>query len=217
MKRLAICLSVCRCHGRLGGDGAREDGEAAETAAPAADDALVASGDEKAAPADGAAGEEGGAREREPATRPATSRSPRSKRTSRGPKAQRPTTTLSWQDIVVVPRKAFLKGGRLELAPFAGITVNDNLIRHYVFGVDLNYFLTDAFWVGLQGQYFVKQLTTQEELVGLQFNRIADAEPLPLRRRVQLRLRARLREVRLVQQVASSTGRSGRRPASARP
>src|SRR6185503_13745333 len=90
-----------------------------------------------------------------------------------GPKPQRPTTTLTWQDIVVVPRKQFLKSGRLEIAPIAGITVNDNLIRHYMFAADLNYFLTDALWVGLQGQYFVKQLSTQAELVGLQFNRIS--------------------------------------------
>src|SRR5688572_1316398 len=90
-----------------------------------------------------------------------------------GPKkdAARPTTTLTWQDILVVPRKPFLKGGRLELAPFTGLTINDNLIRHYVFGVDLSYFLTDAIWIGVQGQYFVKQLSTQAELVGLQFNR----------------------------------------------
>jgi outer membrane beta-barrel protein len=87
------------------------------------------------------------------------------------PKKQGPTTTLSWQDIVVVPRKKFIKSGRLEVAPLAGITVNDNLIRHYMFAADLNYFLTDALWVGLQGQYFVKQLSTQSELVGLQFNR----------------------------------------------
>jgi outer membrane beta-barrel protein len=90
-----------------------------------------------------------------------------------GPKAAaaRPTTTLSWQDIVVVPRKPFLKGGRFEFAPFSGLTVNDNLIRHYVFGLDLNYFLTDVFWIGIQGQYYVKQLTTQQELIGLQYNR----------------------------------------------
>jgi outer membrane beta-barrel protein len=90
-----------------------------------------------------------------------------------GPKkdAARPTTTLTWKDIVVVPRKAFLKGGRLELGPFYGQTINDNLIRHHIFGVDLNYFLTDALWIGLQGQYFIKQLTTQNELIGLQYNR----------------------------------------------
>jgi outer membrane beta-barrel protein len=88
-----------------------------------------------------------------------------------GPKQARPSAQLSWKDIVVVPRKPFLKGGRLELAPLAGVSINDNLIRHYMFGVDLNYFLTDVLWVGLQGQYFVKQVTNQEELIGLQYNR----------------------------------------------
>ncbi len=87
------------------------------------------------------------------------------------PKAVRPTSTASWADIVVVPRKAFLKGGRLELQPFTGVTVNDNLIRHWVFGADLNYFLTDVFWIGLQGSYYIHELTNQEELVGSEFNR----------------------------------------------
>jgi outer membrane beta-barrel protein len=86
-------------------------------------------------------------------------------------KAARPASSGSWADIVVVPRKAFLKGGRLELSPFTGITINDNLIRHYVFGADLNYFLTDVFWIGLQGQYFIHQLTTAEELLGSEYNR----------------------------------------------
>jgi outer membrane beta-barrel protein len=80
--------------------------------------------------------------------------------------------TLSWQDIVVVPRKSFLKGGRLELAPFTGVSINDLLINHYVFGLNLNYFLTDVLWIGLQGQYFMKALTEREELTGLQYNRV---------------------------------------------
>jgi outer membrane beta-barrel protein len=78
----------------------------------------------------------------------------------------------SWEDIVVVPRKAFLKGGRLELAPFTGITLNDVLIRHYTFGGDLNFYLTDVFSIGIEGQYFVKERSEREGLVGLQFNRI---------------------------------------------
>jgi outer membrane beta-barrel protein len=82
------------------------------------------------------------------------------------------STTLSWQDIVVVPRKRFLKGGRFEFAPFTGASVNDILIRHYVFGLDLNYFLTDVLWVGLQGSYYIKALTERENLIGLQYNRI---------------------------------------------
>jgi outer membrane beta-barrel protein len=87
-----------------------------------------------------------------------------------GPKTPRTTSTGSWKDIVVIPRKAFLKGGRLELQPFTGITINDNLIRHYVFGADINYFLTDVFWVGLEGQYYIHQLTNEEELLGSEYN-----------------------------------------------
>ncbi len=86
------------------------------------------------------------------------------------PKAARPNSTLSWEDIRVVERKQFLKGGRIELEPWVGLTVNDNLIRHYVFGADLNYYLTDVFWVGLEGQYFIKELTDEEELLGSGYN-----------------------------------------------
>ena len=81
-------------------------------------------------------------------------------------------STASWADIVVVPRKAFLKGGRLELAPFTGISINDNLIRHYAFGADINYFLSDVLWIGAQGEYFIKSFTEREDLIGLQYNRI---------------------------------------------
>ncbi len=79
----------------------------------------------------------------------------------------------SWQDVVVVPRKAFLKGGRLELFPFTGVSLNDVLIRHYSFGGNLNYYLTDVFSIGLEGQYYVKERTDRESIVGLQYNRIA--------------------------------------------
>lgn len=78
----------------------------------------------------------------------------------------------AWDDVVVVPRKGFLKGGRLELAPFSAVTLNDVLIRHYAVGGDLNYYLTDVFSIGLEGQYFVKELSERESLVGLQYNRV---------------------------------------------
>lgn len=89
-------------------------------------------------------------------------------RSSEGPTI----TKKSWEDIVVVPRKAFLKDGRLELSPFTGVSLNDVLIRHYSLGGDLNYYLTDAFSIGVQGQYFVKERTDRESIVGLQYNRI---------------------------------------------
>lgn len=74
-----------------------------------------------------------------------------------------------WEDIVVVPRKAFLKKYRLEVAPFAGITLNDPLIRHYSFGGDLNFYITDVLSVGAEGQYFIKELSQRESLTGLQY------------------------------------------------
>jgi outer membrane beta-barrel protein len=75
----------------------------------------------------------------------------------------------SWEDIVVVPRKAFLKKHRVEIAPSAGITLNDPLIRHYSFGGELNYYITDVLSVGLEGQYFIKELSERESLTGLQY------------------------------------------------
>ena len=74
-----------------------------------------------------------------------------------------------WEDIVVVPRKAFLKKLRVELAPFAGITLNDPLIRHYSFGGDLNFYITDVLSIGAEGQYFIKELSQRESLTGLQY------------------------------------------------
>lgn len=74
-----------------------------------------------------------------------------------------------WEDIVVVPRKAFLKKSRVEIAPFAGITLNDPLIRHYSFGGDINYYITDVLSIGVEGQYFIKELSERESLVGLQY------------------------------------------------
>jgi outer membrane beta-barrel protein len=58
------------------------------------------------------------------------------------------------RDIMVVPHRYFLKTGRLEVAPSAGININDNLISDFSFGGEANYFLSEAFAVGLLFQYF---------------------------------------------------------------
>jgi outer membrane beta-barrel protein len=91
-----------------------------------------------------------------------------SKEDAKGPNT---ASKRTWDDIVTVPRKAFLKGGRIEFAPFSAISVNDVLIRHYSFGGDLTYYLTDVFSVGAEGQYFIKERSERESLVGKQFNR----------------------------------------------
>jgi outer membrane beta-barrel protein len=187
MKRPAICLFVwIAIVGWAATGNAKKAGGKTAAPAPAADQPAddsapsADSGDQKAAPADDAKSAAGGTSDTAAAA-PAASESSDTTDEGQpakveedlggGPKANRPSSTLSWADIVVVPRKRFLKGGRFELQPFTGISINDTLIRHYVFGADLNFFLTDVFWIGLQGQYFIKQLTNQEELVGLEYNR----------------------------------------------
>ena len=79
---------------------------------------------------------------------------------------------VSWQDIVVVVRKPFLKVGRVELLPTWGVTMNDNMIQHVQFAGALNYFLTDVLAIGVEGQYFVKNLREPFDLVARQARRL---------------------------------------------
>jgi len=167
MKRPAICFclrfGICLLSvGWAGAGFAKGKGAAtpaAEAAAPADSNAAAADSNEAtAAPDDKTVTPEGGEENQLPLEPDAGK--------------AKPPTTLSWQDIVVVPRKAFIKGGRFELSPFSGISVNDNLIRHYSFGGQINFFLSDALSIGLEGQYYVKALSPTADNVGLQYNRI---------------------------------------------
>ena len=81
----------------------------------------------------------------------------------------------SWKDIIVIPQKSFLKNGRFELEPYTGVTINDNLIRHYAFGAEINYFLTDALGVGVEGQYFQPQPLDRYHLTPQQHWRVPTA------------------------------------------
>lgn len=79
---------------------------------------------------------------------------------------------VSWQDIVVVVRKPFLKVRRVELTPFWGVTMNDNIIQHVQFAAALNYYLTDVLAVGVEGQYYVENLREPFDLVARQARRL---------------------------------------------
>jgi outer membrane beta-barrel protein len=83
-----------------------------------------------------------------------------------------PLKPVSWQDIVVVMRKPFLKVRRTDLMPFLATTMNDNMIRHYAAGAQFNYFLTDVLAVGVEGQYYTKQFREPFDLVGRQARRL---------------------------------------------
>ena len=160
------------------------------------------------------------ARKRRPRARASTPRSRRSPARSRKrspvrrgsvrPRRSPGRTSSSF------PARPFLKGGRAEFAPFAGLTVNDNLIRHYVFGARLQ-LLPDRRAVGRAAGSVLRQAA--DHAGGARRPAVqphVDDEPLPLRRHVQHGLRSRLREVRAGSTARSSTGRSGRRSASAR-
>jgi outer membrane beta-barrel protein len=73
-----------------------------------------------------------------------------------------------WRDIKVVPRKLILKQQRVELMPVFGVTLNDNLIRHYLLGAGVHYHITDVLAFGLSGHYYLYNLTDRNYLVGLQ-------------------------------------------------
>lgn len=79
---------------------------------------------------------------------------------------------VSWQDIVVVVRKPFLKIKRVELMPLFGMTMNDNIIQHVQSGFLLNYWLTDALAVGVEGAAYVKNLREPFDLVARQARRL---------------------------------------------
>jgi outer membrane beta-barrel protein len=173
MKRTAVSLFVwCAICAWAGAGyakkgGAKQQPAAEAPAAAAADDKAAAPAAEKA---EAPAGDEKEAAPSESLDTDPTKDVP----AAEGAETAKPAklSTASWADIVVVPRKPFLKGSRFELAPFSGLSINDNLIRHYAFGVDMNFFLSDVFWIGVQGQYFLKAFTDREELIGLQYNRI---------------------------------------------
>ncbi len=77
-----------------------------------------------------------------------------------------------WKDIVVLPRKSFLKGGRIELMPYFATTVNDNLIQHFALGGELNYFLTDILSIGISGMYYFKNVLEEEFRTRYHFERV---------------------------------------------
>jgi outer membrane beta-barrel protein len=92
--------------------------------------------------------------------------------TAAGQKLDVGEARVSWEDIVVVVRKPFLKVRRLELLPTWGLTMNDNIIRHVQFAGAMNYFLTDVLAVGLEAQYYIKDLREPYDLVARQARRL---------------------------------------------
>lgn len=81
-------------------------------------------------------------------------------------------TPLSWQDILVVVRKPFLKARRTELLPMVGTTLNDNMVRHNAIGGQLSYYLTDVLAIGVEGLYYQPSFREPFDLVARQARRL---------------------------------------------
>ncbi len=74
-----------------------------------------------------------------------------------------------WKDIKVVSRKLILKQKRVELFIYPlGVTLNDNLIRHWFMGGEISYFLSDAMSIGAGAHYYFPDITQRAYLMGLQ-------------------------------------------------
>lgn len=81
-------------------------------------------------------------------------------------------TRVSWQDVVVVMRKPFLKVRRFDFMPTFGITMNDNIIQHVSAGGQASYYLTDVLSVGLEGFLYADNRREPFDLVARQARRL---------------------------------------------
>ncbi len=75
--------------------------------------------------------------------------------------------SISWRDIVVVPRQSILKYHRVEFIPTYNVTINNSLYRHHGFGGIINFFLSETLNLGLEGTYYVPQQEEHYFLRGL--------------------------------------------------
>lgn len=62
-----------------------------------------------------------------------------------------------WKDIVVLPRRYVLKSRRVELMPMYQFNLSNPLMRNHGVGGQLNFFLSEALWLGLSGSYYFPQ------------------------------------------------------------
>ena len=75
--------------------------------------------------------------------------------------------SISWRDIVTVPRRPILKYHRLELIPTYNVTINSPVVRHHGFGGVANFFLSETLNIGLEATYYQPQQLEHLFLIGL--------------------------------------------------
>ncbi|HUS63003.1 MAG TPA: outer membrane beta-barrel domain-containing protein [Kofleriaceae bacterium] len=75
--------------------------------------------------------------------------------------------SISWRDIVTVPRRPILKYHRVEIIPTYNVTINSPVIRHHGFGGVANFFLSETLNIALEATYYQQQLLEHLFLRGL--------------------------------------------------
>jgi outer membrane beta-barrel protein len=97
----------------------------------------------------------------EPAAEPPAAEAPKEGADAKTPIEEVKPGTKNWSDIFVVPRRAVLKRRRLEFMPTWNVTLNNPVIRHHGLGGALNLYLSETFFIGLEGTWY-----THEPLTG---------------------------------------------------
>lgn len=95
-----------------------------------------------------------------------------SKEKKQSPEKRWAEAIKTWKNIVVLPRKSFLKRMRVELSPFIGTTINDQMIQHTLIGGELNFFLTDILAIGARGIYYFDNVMADEFWTRYHFRRV---------------------------------------------
>ena len=81
--------------------------------------------------------------------------------------AAQQSPTQAWKDIGVLPRRPVLKRYRVEIMPTWNVTLNNPMVRTHGFGGQLNLYLSEALYIGLEGTYYQSQVLDRYYLVGL--------------------------------------------------
>lgn len=58
------------------------------------------------------------------------------------------------EKILAVQQRFIIKDGRFEIQPFWGLTLNDQFVGHPGPGLAINYYITEAMAIGINGQYY---------------------------------------------------------------
>ncbi len=100
-----------------------------------------------------------------PAAEPPSGEPPREGTVKTPVEQVRPGATRD--EIVAVTYRPVLKRRRVEFMPTYNVTINDSVVRHHGFGGQLNIYLSEAFFIGVEGTYYAKQLTDRYFLLGV--------------------------------------------------